>query len=469
MSSRSTDDTVGSLSHPLALLLVLMLAAAPRFAWYLSHQPDLPPDSYGYLNVAREWRGERAPAGAWDDRSQLPWDNQATRTPGYALFLDLVFAASGHSPTPEAALVAPRRILVPGTDVREHHFKHLQTDENVRAVQAAQHILAVAATGIAFLTVILWNGSALAGVVGSLVAIGWNPVWIVTYEPSVMGEILSGALLVVAVWLVSIRPASVVREHVAAATCGLAVIVRPAMLFASLPILAYLVWRRRHDPLAASSVLVAPAFVLALLFANNGLRYGYWGVTSVAGATLLSHASEHPEGLRDPVRQPAEQFRGDVFGGQPLQYVLSVKGHRRYLDATGEINRAALWFIVDHPRWYFASVASAVADFFSPPLQLVPGSVNVVRNRFPLVWHALSACAVLLMLAGFAALLVRVPAPAKLGPAVFLVSAIGTALMANTENGRFAAPLVPLVLMSGVTVLHQVSQRSVGRQPADPR
>jgi hypothetical protein len=192
-------------------------------------------------------------------------------------------------------------------------------------------------------------------------------------------------------------------------------------------------------------------------------------VASVAGATLLSHASEHPEGLRDPVREPAEQFRGDVFGGQPLQHVLSVEGHRPFLDAAREINAAALWFIVDHPRWYFASVAGAMADFFSPPLQLVPGDLNEVRSRFPTVWHALSACAALLVLAGFGALVVRVPAAAKLGPAVFLVSGIGTALMAHTENRRFAAPLVPLVLMSGVTVLHLVSQRVVGRPPVPPR
>jgi hypothetical protein len=41
--------------------------------------------------------------------------------------------------------------------------------------------------------------------------------------------------------------------------------------------------------------------------------------------------------------------------------------------------------------------------------------------------------------------------------------------MAHTENRRFAAPLVPLVLMSGVTVLHLVSQRVVGRPPVPPR
>ena len=111
------------------------------FGWSVEHHAILPSMRHGGGGVfvdqgARreavqgEWRGERAPAGAWDDRSQLPWDNQATRTPGYALFLNLVFAASGHSPTPEAALVAPRRVLGSGTDARDHHLRHLQTDEN---------------------------------------------------------------------------------------------------------------------------------------------------------------------------------------------------------------------------------------------------------------------------------------------------------------------------------------------------
>ena len=200
-------------SRHLALVVVLALAAVPRIVWYRSHQPDLPPDSYGYLNVAREWRGERAPLRGWDDRSQLPWDNQAARTPGYPLFLNLVFALASHSPSPESALVEPRRLLVPGTPVRERHFRHLQADENVRAVQAAQHVLGVAATGLAYLTMLLWTTNTLASVVGALAAVGWNPVWIMTYEPSLMGEILSGVLLLLLVWLVSQPRLSVIRDR----------------------------------------------------------------------------------------------------------------------------------------------------------------------------------------------------------------------------------------------------------------
>jgi hypothetical protein len=38
------------------------------------------------------------------------------------------------------------------------------------------------------------------------------------------------------------------------------------------------------------------------------------------------------------------------------------------------------------------------------------------------------------------------------------VSAIGTSLLARSENRRFTAPLVPLVLMSGVAVVHAGSR-----------
>jgi hypothetical protein len=445
--------------------VVLALAAAPRVAWYSTHQPDLPPDAYGYLNVAREWRGERAPDYIWDDRAQLPANNEAARTPGYPLFLNLVFALNGYAPTSEAALERPRKVLTPGvgTGARARHLEHLRTDENVRAVQAAQHALAIAATGFAFLTIVQWTGSIPAAIAGSLAAIGWNPVWIVTLEPWVMTETLAGVLLVVIVCLVSIRQGSLVCDGIAAALCGIAAVVRPAMLISASPMLSYLLWQKRHHAFDAVAVVLAPALIMAMLIVNNGLRYGYWGITSVASTTFLSHANDHPDGLRDPIRQQVERFRPYLAAGSALQYALSVEGQRRYLDVKREVDAAALGYVVDHPGWYLASVGKAVVDFFSPPLRLIPGDSNIVRQRFPALWHALSACGVLLLVAGMTALFVRVPEVIKLGPAIFLVSAVGTSLLARTENRRFAAPVVPLVLMSGVAVLHAGSRQLLRR------
>src|SRR5262249_47783781 len=144
--------------HAMLALLVL-LAGVPRIAWYRTHQPELPPDTYSYLNVAREWRGEHAPLGVWDDRAHMPWDNMGARTPTYPLFLDLIFWAAGRSATPSSALVEPRRLLMNGgspSQARANHLRHLETDENVKAVQAVQHGLGVLATAVAFLTMVAW-------------------------------------------------------------------------------------------------------------------------------------------------------------------------------------------------------------------------------------------------------------------------------------------------------------------------
>jgi hypothetical protein len=331
---------------------------------------------------------------------------------------------------------------------------HLQTDENVRVVQAVQHVLGVGATCLAFLTIVEWTGSVAAGVLGALVAIGWNPVWIMMFEPAVLTETLAGVLLMVMMWLVSIPSSSSVKEHLAATLCGLAVLVRPAMLVSCTPIVAYLVWRRRGEGVSAARVLIAPMLIVALLIANNGVRYQYWGIASLTGAILMSHVSDHPEGLREPLRALGHHVHNNRFGGQTLQYVMSIDHNNRpYLDIAREVQSGAFAFIVDHPRWYFASVASGILDFFSPPLRLVPGDRNVVRLHFPMLWRLLSVGDVLMLLVGLTAMFVRVSPAVKLAPVIFLVSAVGTALMAHTENQRYAAPIVPLVLMSGVTVV----------------
>ena len=131
-----------------------------------------------------------------------------------------------------------------------------------------------------------------------------------------------------------------IRDHLAAAICGVAVVVRPAMVFSVLALLAILAWRRRQHDARALAVFAAPALLVVLLVANNGLRYGYWGISSITGVTLLSHASRHPEGLREPFTHLAARIRGNQFGGQVLLYARYVEDARPYLEASREIDRA---------------------------------------------------------------------------------------------------------------------------------
>src|SRR5436190_10408343 len=168
-------------------MLTLVLAAAPRVAWFATHLPDLPPDAFGYLNLARDLRG-LPPVHEWDVKAFLPADNQAARTPGYPLFLNFVFALSGHSASPAEVVARARRQHVPPAP---RHLEHLARDENVRAVQAAQMTLALVATGFAFAVLVQWTNSLLPSAIGALVAIGWNPIWIVMFEPAVLTEVLT--------------------------------------------------------------------------------------------------------------------------------------------------------------------------------------------------------------------------------------------------------------------------------------
>jgi hypothetical protein len=450
------------------LALVLVLATAPRVLWYQSHPPVLTPDGASYLNVAREWRGERLPAGGWDDRAQLPWDNQAARTPGYPLLLNLLFAAAHHSPTPTPALLAlqqTRTSEVP-SQPREHNLQHLARDENVRVVQAAQHGLGVIAAGLSYLILAAWTGSLGSSVVGALLAVAWNPVWIAVFEPSVRTEITAGVLLLAIVWLLTWPERSLLREQLAAAGCGLIVIVRPAMVFAIVPILGYLVWRRRNERLRVLNPLIVPAVLIALLIANNGLRYRFWGIASVDAINVLSHAAEHPEALSAPLRPLASRIRGDRYAGQTVLKALMVEQHASFHDAYDTIRWAAVAYVLAHPYWYAGSVVHAFAEFLSPPLRIFPGDANLVRQHAPFVWNALSACLSMLLLSGVLTAFLPMPAMARLAPVIYLSCAVGAAMTAHTQNMRYAVPVNPLMLMSGVTAGQWIWQR-VASKPAD--
>src|SRR6185295_14092840 len=156
--------------------------------------------------------------------------------PGYPLFLNLVFALAGHSPSPEEAIQRAARQHVPPAP---RHLQHLATDENVRAVQAAQVLLGILSTGFVYATVFFWTGSALAATAGSLIIVGWNPIWIVMFEPALLTEVPSASVMIVTMWLVARNTGRARHEVPISILCGLAVLLRPAMIFAVVPIVHF--------------------------------------------------------------------------------------------------------------------------------------------------------------------------------------------------------------------------------------
>jgi hypothetical protein len=131
-----------------ALVAVLALALLARAATYARVPPRLNPDAFSYLNVARQLRGVAVPR-TWDELANLPRHNEAARTPGYPLFLELVFRLDGYRPTPEWFLESMAR----QRRFEAFHFEFLGRTENLRAVQLAQHALRLAATALAYAVV----------------------------------------------------------------------------------------------------------------------------------------------------------------------------------------------------------------------------------------------------------------------------------------------------------------------------
>jgi hypothetical protein len=433
-------------------MITLAVATAPRVAWFATHQVELTPDTFGYLNVAREWRGLAQPP-EWDAKAHLPADNQAARTPGYPVLLNAIFALSGHSASPADVVDGMSR-----RGAGRRHLAHLGTDENVRAVHAVQVVLGIAAAGIAFALVFAWTRRVAVSCVAALIAVGLNPQWIVVFEPAVLTEITSAWLLLATMGMVSRDRATTSQDLIISMTCGAAVLVRPPMIFAVAPILVFLVWMRRGTVKRRAAILVPALGLVASLVVFNGLRYGYWGVTSAAGAFILTHARAYPETLREPIRETAVRFKNSLFIGQSTLTALNEQ-RVPYLESAKLVQAAALHFIVDHPMLYLRSVVPAGIEFWSPNVRMLPAELNVVRAHSLFLWYAIVALESVLTMMSLGVFVVPAPPTARLAASIFIVSSIGVAFTAGGEIRRYAMPVEPLRLMCGVLVVYLLVTR----------
>ena len=442
----------------LGLAITVAVATAPRVAWFATHPVELSPDTFGYLNVAREWRGLAQPH-EWDAKAHLPADNQAARTPGYPILLNIIFALSGHSASPPDVV---DRMGLRGAGSR--HLAHLSTDENVRAVHAVQVVLGITAAGIAFALLFRWTQGLVVSCVGALLAVGLNPQWIVVFEPAVLTEITSAWLLLAIVGIVSRERANRLRDLIVSGACGYAVLVRPPMIFAVAPVLVFLIWTRDQN-LKSRAAILGPALGLVVsLVVFNGLRYGYWGVTSAAGAFMLTHARAHPEALREPIRETAVRFKNSLFIGQSTLTALNEQ-RQPYLESAKQVQAAALHFILDHPLLYVRSVVPAGVEFWSPNVRMFPADLNIVRAHSLFLWYTIVALESVLTMLSVGVFVWPVAPTARLAASIFIVSSIGVALTAGGEIRRYAMPVEPLRLMCGVQVACLLAQRGNRTQP----
>jgi len=447
------------------LLVLLLLAAAPRFVGFARGATQITPDSISYLNLARQMRGIPV-AGGWDEWANLPRDGQGARTPGYPLFLNAAFLVSGWRPSPP--ILVERLARIPRFD--PWHLRLLATEEDLDAVRLLQHALGLLATGLAYLTVRRWTGRRWLAALVAAAAIGLRPAWWYVHERIVHTEALAATLVVVAVWALARLEGTVGARGpglaVSAATAA-AVLVRPAAAFAAPAFLLGLPWvtaRWRWGLVALSWLLFG--LLVGGWVVRNGVRYDYWGLSTVLAQNLASHVQGFPQPFTDPLlrRLCVEHCQRPWAPDWILRAMVQDHGFS-YVSAVRRLQAEVGHAILQQPRAYIASVAGSFVRFSHPSESFMAGPRATGRfmSRLPATFwlFAGTAYAVAGVAGVLSAFLARTPRSARVAAAAVILSALGVALTAREELNivRHAFPTESLALMAGGAALHRALDR----------
>lgn len=361
------------------LAFVLLLALLPRVYAIYRWAPYLRADSFEYLKLARILRGKK-------ERDDWGW-----RTPGYPLFLNIVFALSRWRGTSKAILarvIQQQAEISPGSQIHPWHMHYLRTEENLRAVQMAQHGLGLLATGLLFQ--LLWGltSNPTLAIIGALIAIGWNPYWFWFYESSVLTEVLAATLLMGFFFALQEKGGkgwTLQQLTIAALIGSITTLVRPQFVLTTPLLLAWWllgVFRRQ----VAFSGRALAALILPFLtlvggwIVRNGVRYRYWGLSTVAGFNLCMHFTgmKDFDAFPDPFLQEVlwEHSEKCPYPGCRKQWVilhaypdLAARWRLPLPAIAKRLERQTFAAILRHPQVFLLSVLKALAAFFrlSPP------------------------------------------------------------------------------------------------------
>ncbi len=437
---------------------VLIFAAVVRIIWFAKDTTELSPDGLAYLNLAREIRGVPLPAD-WDPAAWLPRNNQGAKPPGYPLFLNLVFWLAGHGPSPQAVV---ERLEARGVDA--WHLGFIRMEENLRAVQAAQHVLGLLATWLAYATVLRWTGRPWLAAVTAGAAVGLRPSWVAMFEPTILTEALAGTLLLACVWSMTLADQKLGWGWalLASGLGGASVFVRPALIMVPPSVILGVLWMDRRRWLARASLLcLPPVLLIGGLVVSNGITYGYWGLSGSAGLNLTSHFRSHPEAFDDlRIRKLAQEFRDDRGVGIRIVHVLVTHHGLSLPEASALLARQSLGAAFRHPGVYLGSALGGFGEFWSSTEVLLVGREGGLLSRLPRpLWRGYLAVYGLAGGVGLLALLLNAPRAMRVSIGMVLVSAIAISLNARGENIRYAFPFQALLLISAAVLLDRALRR----------
>ena len=278
------------------LALIILLVSFPRIYATFRRVPNLTPDSFSYLNLARILRGEQVPHLPMDPNAWAPRDDQGYRTPVYPIFLNTIFFLSPKKGTEETILQRIQRHK--GFKIDTWHLKFLREKENLKSVQIVQHGLGILSTALLFQLLLSLTGNLLIAFTGALLVIGWNPNWFWGVELSIWTETLTVTLLLTLLWELyrleqsqKIYPRSLWWVSLLG---GLLALTRPQFILAAILPFTWWVYKVIRKTIVFSwhnvvALLLPPLVLIGGWIIRNGIRYGFWGISTVTGFNLCIH------------------------------------------------------------------------------------------------------------------------------------------------------------------------------------
>ncbi|MFI5371372.1 MAG: hypothetical protein ACHQ52_07410 [Candidatus Eisenbacteria bacterium] len=363
--------------------------------------------------------------------------------------------------------------------------------ESPTLVQAVQSLL-----GVAISLLVAWlvwrptRSTALAVAAGLTHALAMDSL---CFEAFLVAETLSTALLVGAMVLLTMalerpRPAPWLVFGMSL-VLSLGGLTKPLLLTLFPVAWAALVWRWRSERTGRAIVVTSLAGALPIVVlvggwsVYNGRTHGVWGPSTMTGYRMSQHVGSVMQDAPDRYRVIRDIFvahrdRSVAETGSATNTIWAAIPEME--RATGlpygrlslEVNEMSWAVAQRHPDVLVRSVASAWTGFWSRPMYYKPAHahtvsaraalMSVARAERPLGW-ALNLG--LLLLAPLWLFLTRLrrkipPAPAGLFLAVVLAGSIAQALAERSDNGRFAVPLLPLIVVTAVLAVWSMWNRA---------
>lgn len=431
------------------ILWLILAAVAARIILSLLFKPLLTPDSYSYLEMARQI--------ATGDFSGY----QAVRTPVYPLFLVLC-------------------------------------KFNIQTVVLAQMILGLVISLTIYRVIHQITGGKLFAFAAGL-SYALNPSLII-FERAVLTETLTTLLVAVSL-LVFLKILNQQDKMPAlfllVALSSLAALTRPLFLFLPFLFSVLLVIHlfRRED--CRVYLVIRPVigvfFPVVLLLCSwcwfNYSKTGYFQFTSITGASLLTHTEafiEKAPSEYDALKKIFLKYRdqqitetGNAYNTYyPARKELMEKLNLNFFELNKVLNKLSLDLIVDNPADYLKSVAGSFVRFWYPTWYANQGGIRktMKSGNLPVIFLLGSfALAYVLCIATFWAF----PLIYALSPrirdrfafgfhyfSIYLIvlsTALTQALSAAQENARYKVPVEPLIIALAVTfalILYKPSKAS---------